>query len=42
VDAAGLAAFIDKLPLPDADRARLRALTPAQYVGLAARLARAI
>ena len=42
VDAAGLAAFIDKLPLPDADRARLRALTPAQYVGLAAGLARAI
>ena len=26
VDAAGLAAFIDKLPLPDADRARLQAL----------------
>ena len=42
VDAAGLAAFIDKLPLPEADRARLRALTPAQYVGLAASLARAI
>jgi adenylosuccinate lyase len=42
VDAAGLAAFIDKLPLPDADRARLRALTPALYVGLAASLARAI
>jgi adenylosuccinate lyase len=42
VDAAGLAAFIDKLPLPDADRARLRALTPARYVGLAASLARAI
>jgi adenylosuccinate lyase len=42
VDAAGLAAFIDKLPLPDADRVRLRALTPAQYVGLAAGLARAI
>ena len=42
VDAAGLAAFIDKLPLPDADRARLRALTPAQYVGLAASLARGI
>ncbi|HEX6396338.1 MAG TPA: adenylosuccinate lyase, partial [Steroidobacteraceae bacterium] len=40
VDAAGLAAFIDKLPLPEADRSRLRALTPAQYVGLAASLAR--
>jgi adenylosuccinate lyase len=42
VDAAGLAAFIDKLPLPAADRARLRALTPAAYVGLAAGLARGI
>jgi adenylosuccinate lyase len=42
VDAAGLAAFIDKLPLPPADRARLKGLTPAQYVGLAERLARAI
>jgi adenylosuccinate lyase len=42
VDAAGLAAFIDKLPLPEADRARLRALAPAQYVGLAASLARGI
>src|SRR6187455_3365237 len=42
VDAAGLGQFIDKLPLPDADRARLRALTPAQYVGLAASLARGI
>jgi adenylosuccinate lyase len=42
VDAVALAGFIDKLPLPPADRARLRALTPAQYVGLAASLARAI
>jgi adenylosuccinate lyase len=42
VDAAGLAAFVDKLPLPPADRARLKALSPAQYVGLAARMARAI
>src|SRR6185436_4328961 len=42
VDAAGLAAFVDKLPLPPADRARLKALTPAQYVGLAEKLARAI
>ena len=33
------------LPAPaaqDADRARLKALTPAQYVGLAASLARGI
>jgi len=42
VDAAGLAAFVDTLPLPPADRARLKALSPAQYVGLAAHLARAI
>ncbi|HEV8442058.1 MAG TPA: adenylosuccinate lyase [Steroidobacteraceae bacterium] len=42
VDAAGLAAFVDKLPLPPADRARLKALSPAQYVGLAARMARDI
>jgi adenylosuccinate lyase len=42
VDAAGLAAFIDKLPLPAAERARLKALAPQQYVGLAAELARSI
>ena len=42
VDAAGLAAFIDKLPLPAADRARLKALSPAQYTGLAEQLARSI
>jgi adenylosuccinate lyase len=42
VDAAGLAAFIDKLPLPDAERARLKALAPQQYLGLAAEMARSI
>jgi adenylosuccinate lyase len=42
VDAAALAAFIDRLPLPEADRTRLRALTPAQSVGLASTLARGI
>lgn len=42
VDAGGLAAFIDKLPLPDAERARLKALAPQQYLGLAAEMARAI
>ncbi len=42
VDAAGLAAFIDKLPLPRAERARLRALAPQQYLGLATELARSI
>jgi adenylosuccinate lyase len=42
VDAQGLAAFIDKLPLPSPERERLKSLTPAQYVGLAAAMARAI
>jgi adenylosuccinate lyase len=42
VDAAGLAAFIDKLPLPPAERSRLKALAPQQYLGLAAQLARDI
>jgi adenylosuccinate lyase len=42
VDAAGIAAFIDKLPLPTAERARLRALAPQQYLGLAAQMARSI
>jgi len=42
VDAGGLAAFIDKLPLPGAERARLKALAPQQYLGLAAEMARAI
>jgi len=42
VDAAGLAAFIDKLPLPATERARLKALAPQQYVGLAAEMARSI
>ena len=42
VDAAGLETFIDKLPLPEAERARLKALAPAHYLGLAAEMARAI
>jgi adenylosuccinate lyase len=40
VDAAALRAFVASLPLPDADRSRLAALTPPQYLGLAASLAR--
>jgi adenylosuccinate lyase len=40
IDAATLAAFIDALPLPQAEKARLKTLTPASYVGLAATLAR--
>jgi adenylosuccinate lyase len=42
VDAAGLAAFIDKLPLAAGERARLKALAPQQYLGLAAEMARSI
>jgi len=34
-----LHAFIDGLPLPDEARQGLKALTPANYVGLAAQLA---
>ncbi len=40
VDASSLAQFIDALPLAPADKARLRALSPRGYTGLAARLAR--
>jgi adenylosuccinate lyase len=42
VDAAGLAAFIDKLPLAPAERARLKSLAPQQYLGLAAEMARRV
>jgi adenylosuccinate lyase len=42
VDATGLATFIDKLPLPAPERDRLKALAPAQYLGLATEMARAI
>jgi adenylosuccinate lyase len=42
IDARALGEFVDGLPLPAADRARLRALKPADYLGLAAALARAI
>ena len=35
-----LHAFVRALPIPEAERERLLALTPATYVGLAARLAR--
>jgi adenylosuccinate lyase len=40
IDAATLAQFIDTLPLAPAEKARLRALKPQDYVGLAAQLAR--
>jgi adenylosuccinate lyase len=42
VNATGLATFIDKLPLPEGERARLMALAAQQYLGLAAELARAV
>jgi adenylosuccinate lyase len=40
LDAATLADFIDSLPLPAGEKQRLRELTPASYIGLAASLAR--
>ena len=40
IDAAGLAAFIDGLALPEHEKERLRTLTPASYIGNAAELAR--
>jgi adenylosuccinate lyase len=42
IGAAELAAFVDRLPIPEAARERLRELTPATYVGAAAQLARDI
>ncbi|ATA24146.1 adenylosuccinate lyase [Brenneria goodwinii] len=35
VDAAGIQAFIDGLALPEAEKARLKTLTPANYIGRA-------
>jgi adenylosuccinate lyase len=40
IDGPGLRALLASLPLPEAERARLAALRPAGYVGLAAALAR--
>ena len=40
LDAGAVAAFIDGLPIPADEKRRLHELTPATYVGLAARLAR--
>ena len=39
IDQAALQAFIAQLPISDAERSRLAALTPAGYVGLAVELA---
>jgi adenylosuccinate lyase len=40
IDAAAMSAFVETLPLSAAERQRLIALRPADYVGLAAELAR--
>jgi adenylosuccinate lyase len=40
IDAAALRSFVEALPLPAPERARLATLTPLDYVGLAASLAR--
>jgi adenylosuccinate lyase len=42
IDGPTFAAFIESLPLPASEKARLRNLKPADYVGLAAALARRI
>jgi len=42
IDKDGLRAFIAELPLPESDRQRLMAMTPASYIGKAAELARSI
>ncbi len=42
IDGPSLRTFIETLPIPDDARAQLAALRPAEYVGLAARLARAV
>jgi adenylosuccinate lyase len=42
IDAASLQAFVATLPLPEAERARLAALTPPDYVGLATTLAHSV
>jgi adenylosuccinate lyase len=42
IDATSLSAFIDRLAIPEDARQRLRALTPAAYLGKAAELARRI
>jgi adenylosuccinate lyase len=42
IDAASLHIFIESLPLPSAEKTRLKALKPGDYIGLAARLAREV
>ena len=42
ITAEALAEFVDRLDIPDDAKARLRALTPASYIGKAAELARRV
>jgi adenylosuccinate lyase len=42
IDAEALAKFVAGLPIPDGEKDRLARLTPATYLGLAARLAREV
>ncbi|AOD14694.1 adenylosuccinate lyase [Xanthomonas fragariae] len=42
ITAASMQAFVESLQLPEADKQRLRALTPGTYTGLAEQLARGI
>jgi len=42
IDAAAVAEFVSGLPIPEAEKRRLQEMTPATYIGLAARLARSV
>jgi adenylosuccinate lyase len=42
ITAEALAAFVEQLPIPDEAKARLRAMTPASYIGMAEALAKRI
>ena len=42
ITSEALAAFVDQLPIPVEERARLRAMTPASYIGLAPALAKRV
>jgi adenylosuccinate lyase len=42
ISAQALAEFVDRLPIPQAERDRLRAMTPSSYIGKAAELARRV
>jgi adenylosuccinate lyase len=42
IDAVSIATFVDGLPIPADEKQRLKAMSPASYIGLAARLAREI